>query len=74
MSSYERLPSKCPQVFDERSSNVKTGCWPRLEGHILEILTKISYVVIFTTLIEFVVACCAIYASMTIEEPRWSST
>ncbi|KAA3677770.1 uncharacterized protein DEA37_0011580 [Paragonimus westermani] len=52
MSSYERLPSECPQLFDERNSNVKRGCWPRLEGHILEILTKISYVVIFTTMME----------------------
>ncbi|KER27696.1 hypothetical protein T265_13753, partial [Opisthorchis viverrini] len=50
--NYDKLPNKCPEVFDERNSYIKTGCWPLLEGQVLSALTKVSFIVIFTILIE----------------------
>ncbi|TGZ74925.1 hypothetical protein CRM22_000672 [Opisthorchis felineus] len=68
--NYDPLPNKCPEVFDERNSYIKTGCWSLLEGKVLSILTKVSFIVIFTILIEFTLACFSIYATMTMEEVK----
>ncbi|GAA56793.1 tetraspanin-16 [Clonorchis sinensis] len=70
--NYDKLPNKCPEVFDERNSYIKTGCWSILEGQVLSALTKVSFIVIFTILIEFTLACFSIYATMTMEEVKTS--
>ncbi|CAH8658949.1 unnamed protein product [Dicrocoelium dendriticum] len=67
-AGYNRPTNKCPESFDERNSNLKSGCWPILEQKILSVLTKVSYIVIVTTLIEFFLGCFAIYAALMVED------
>lgn len=67
-AGYEQPPNNCPETFDERNSNSKTGCWPILKRNILATFTRVSYAVIVTTLFEFFLGCFSIYAALMVDD------